>query len=247
MVGWRHPDRCLAPAAITMSEAVTILPPRDVFEQRTVGLVIRGEPTFEEWSAFGSRLGTLHAVMPFWVGDWYLMADRFGEVASQAFGDHYHHQTLQTYGRVCKAIPFDRRRESLSFEHHRAVYKLEVAEQEELFDLAEHSGWGRETLRAEVERRHPARVIGTGGRVSGKPEPAPVGRASEPLPDERLILSGVALGNVPVAPPEPAPVCPTIASAVEILSRALGGVTIKSVTVQDPATGRLRSIPLGRL
>lgn len=49
--------------------------------------------------------------------------------------------------RVCAAVPMDARRAGLSFDHHRAVAKLEPKEQATWLARAETKGWDRDELR----------------------------------------------------------------------------------------------------
>jgi uncharacterized protein (UPF0335 family) len=57
---------------------------------------------------------------------------------------------------VCKALETSRRREALSFTHHREVAALPVKQQEILLDRAEAEGMSTRKLRAEVAQTRAA-------------------------------------------------------------------------------------------
>ena len=67
---------------------------------------------------------------------------------------------LDTQWVASKFVDNSRRREELSWSHHREVAALPPAEADELLGLAEREGLSTRELRAEVSRRKAARVIG---------------------------------------------------------------------------------------
>jgi hypothetical protein len=143
-----------------MADSTVVALPRrqgDLFKQTPLGLTVSERVTFEEWHEFGERLGAIHNAMPWWVGDWQIAGEKFGEEAAQALGDHYAPETMQVYKSVCKSIPLERRRPALSFRHHQQLTGLRPNEQDQLLDLAEKNEWSSRELKAEVDERHPER------------------------------------------------------------------------------------------
>ena len=93
-----------------------------------------------------------------WIGDWWAFGDHnYGERASQAAGvngDGYQFQSLMDAGWVARKIETSRRREGLSWNHHKEVAALDPDEQDEFLDKAIEDGWTRNQLRTHVRRRN---------------------------------------------------------------------------------------------
>ncbi len=119
------------------------------------GLELRHGLTFEEWQAAGQWLQRAGGSVMWWVGDWWAYGEHsYGERASQAVGSEgYKFQTLADAGWVARQIETSRRREVLSWNHHREVASLEPNEQDKFLDKAEKGGWSRNELRTHVRRR----------------------------------------------------------------------------------------------
>lgn len=121
------------------------------------GLIVKGEPTFEEGMKCGYSLRDFKQGLHFAIGDWLIfMEDHWPDLYPQAmsiFG--YDYSTLATDKWIAKKIPISRRRE-VPFGYHRAVGGLEPAQQDEILDKAEREKWDRQTIRAKVrEIRNP--------------------------------------------------------------------------------------------
>lgn len=125
------------------------------FKATPSGLVIKGKPTFDEWSECGEVIQNFGSAHQWLVGDWLAYGEKsYGETFSQAIretGQEY--QTLQNSKYVCGRIEMSRRRDNLSFAHHSEVAALEPSEQDELLDWATTEAASRNELRAEVKRR----------------------------------------------------------------------------------------------
>jgi len=101
-----------------------------------------------------------------WIGDWVAYGERsYGETYTQAIevtGQAY--QTLNDVVWVARKFEFSRRRENLSWSHHREVAALEPPEQEGWLDLAERNEWSRNDLRRHVQQeRRDLLVTGRAG------------------------------------------------------------------------------------
>lgn len=111
------------------------------FRLDQTGLVVQGEPTFEEWEKVGAFLLKIEASNRWWRGDWIL----YGETRD-GWGDHYEHacselgleySTVRNLKSISKQFQLSRRRDNLGWDHHEAVAGLPEKEQERLLDLAE--------------------------------------------------------------------------------------------------------------
>ena len=117
--------------------------------------------TWEEWSAVGATLRRVNVAWRWWLGDFLLYGDRrFGEMASQIedeLGVDY--QQAADCRWVASRIPVSRRRERLSWSHHREVAKLDADRADELLDQAEKELWPRSMLRVAARTKEPVERI----------------------------------------------------------------------------------------
>jgi DNA modification methylase len=109
--------------------------------------------TFEQWEQVGRFLGRVESSVMWLIGDWWRYGDhRYGERAAQALdSETFEFQTFMDAGWVAGKIEPSRRREVLSFSHHKEVAALEPADRDRLLDSAEAECWSRNRLRAEVK------------------------------------------------------------------------------------------------
>ncbi len=132
-------------------------------EVTSVSLALPSDLSFDEWSDYGGRLARVAEGVMWWLGDWWRFGDqRYGERAAQALDPNipYAFQTLMDAGWVSSRIEASRRREVLSFSHHKEVAALDPADQDDLLDLAEKEAWTRDDLRQAVRRLKTAKRIG---------------------------------------------------------------------------------------
>jgi hypothetical protein len=116
-----------------------------------IGLQITGDLSVAEWQELASSIGEVASSIAFIVGDWLVYGqqnlfafygkddgDRFPdkrvkhpdyELAIKATGLDL--STLQNYAYVSRSIPYSRRTERLSWEHHRLMAKLPEADQQD--------------------------------------------------------------------------------------------------------------------
>lgn len=120
------------------------------------GLVPIGDPTFEEWLAFGENLKNIEKGVHFWIGDWinygrarWDQTPRY-KLAVQQLGFDY--RTLRNDAWVASKVEVSRRRDTLSFSHHEEVAPYTPEEQELLLDHAKEQGWSAKKLRSEKAR-----------------------------------------------------------------------------------------------
>jgi N6-adenosine-specific RNA methylase IME4 len=115
---------------------------------------------FEEWASIGDALCNAEQSIMWWVGDWWAYG------ASQGYGERSkmleelrsrgHNppsfRTCMGAASVSRTFQTSRRREVLSFEHHKVVAALDKRDQEWFLDRSESNGWSQATLREEVRR-----------------------------------------------------------------------------------------------
>lgn len=122
------------------------------------GLDIREDLSFEEWSSLAPKFSEAIKCAAFLVGDWLVYGeDNFrgqlrlpgfenevaapGRISSELYdaalaATGLDRATLQTYAYVARQVPSSLRNEELSWEHHKAVAKLEEHEQERWLQVA---------------------------------------------------------------------------------------------------------------
>lgn len=111
--------------------------------------------SFDEWEGVGRTLGQIEKAVQWWIGDWLNYGERvYGERYAQAMDvTGLEYNTLATYAWVAREVETSRRREHLSFAHHREVAALEPPKQESWLMEAEDSEWSRNRLRDEIKGR----------------------------------------------------------------------------------------------
>lgn len=126
----------------------------DKFRFLPTGLVVTGNPTFEEWEQCGKLLAHIQKRIHWWIGDWLNYGERtYGEKYAQALGETcYSYSTLATDKWVTGKIESSRRRENLRFSHHREVAGLPAPEQDKWLNKAEKENLGPKDLRREIRR-----------------------------------------------------------------------------------------------
>ena len=114
---------------------------------------------FDQWQAFGEVLGRAERSVQWWMGDWWRYGDRaYGERAAQALDSRFSFQSWMDAGWVAGAVETSRRREVLSWSHHKEVAALGPDEQDYWLDLAVTEGWTRNELRSHVARARASQV-----------------------------------------------------------------------------------------
>lgn len=118
-------------------------------------LQLRDGLTFDEWEATGSKLGQFQRAAAWWIGDWLNYGERcYGETYAQGIevtGLEY--STLQSFVWVSSRVEMLRRRNNLSWSHHREVAALEPDEQDEWLTRAETGDWSKAELRRQLRQR----------------------------------------------------------------------------------------------
>ncbi len=115
-----------------------------------VALLLPSEMLYPEWERTGQQLVGVLSSSAWWLGDWLIYgreqySDRY-EKAVRAAGLQY--QTLRNYAWVAGKYPVDRRRVTLSFQHHAELAGASVEEQERWLQRAQEHGWSLRQLRS---------------------------------------------------------------------------------------------------
>lgn len=117
--------------------------------------------SFEAWETIGRQLQSIAKSLMWWLGDWVLYGERhFGEAYVQAMElSGKAENTCLAAKWVAQKFPSLRRRNDLSWQHHREASSLDEDEAESILNDAQREGWSTRDLRAEVSRRKTARRI----------------------------------------------------------------------------------------
>jgi N6-adenosine-specific RNA methylase IME4 len=126
--------------------------------------------TEREWCAAGEHLGKVERSVMWWLGDWWAFGEaRYGQRKAIVQAEGWEGPSFQTCmdaAFVCRAFETSRRRDVLSFKHHREAAALPAPEADALLDWAAEpiasAGKPRSSreLRAEVAKRRNAAAIG---------------------------------------------------------------------------------------
>ncbi len=118
-----------------------------------VGLRFPESLTYEEWEGAGHNVARIASSAAWFIGDWVVCGQSRYESryrdAIEAVGLDY--QTIRNYAWVARRFELDRRRESLSFQHHAEVASLAPEEQNHWLERAKALGWSRNQLRQQVQ------------------------------------------------------------------------------------------------
>jgi len=104
----------------------------------------------QDATEIGGVLGDLHDSMQWAIGDYILDCEKlFGHSASQVIESlRISEESRQQYVRVASAITPERRRDELTWSHHRAVYALPPENADELLGQAVANRWSKRELEA---------------------------------------------------------------------------------------------------
>lgn len=125
----------------------------EVSERTSLALELPKGQTFEEWLEVGRNLASVNKALQWWIGDWWAAGShRYGERAKVAaeglFGREF--DTLAGMASTCRAFETCRRRQHLSFTHHREVAALPPEKADELLERAATDNWSTRDIRAEA-------------------------------------------------------------------------------------------------
>jgi len=114
------------------------------------GIIFNGKVTAANWAKAGEQFARYEGGLNWWIGDWL----NHGEERPE-WGDKYEkakgcfsakYQTIANIKSVSKNVEFYRRREKLSWNHHKVVSPLTPAKQKAWLKRAESKGWSARKL-----------------------------------------------------------------------------------------------------
>lgn len=157
-----------------------------------LGLEIADELNFDEWSSLAPAIGEIARSLAFVVGDWLAYGERFAaqrplpgfeEMPAKVDPARYDQAllktgldrgTLQNYAYVSRCVPRSLRNERLSWEHHKAIARLDTDAQRHWIEVAiTETGAGRRMSSRRLRRSIDAGRIVTVEEL--KPDPADKG------------------------------------------------------------------------
>lgn len=122
------------------------------------------EETLAEWTAEGERLGAEErsAASIMWrIGDWWNRGERYGEraqIVTAASWNGSAHQTCRLAGSVAARFDVLRRRNTLTFEHHRVAASLSSEDAEAMLDWCEETPEHRSTRELAARKKQVTRA-----------------------------------------------------------------------------------------
>jgi len=177
----------------------------------------------DEWEAIGLATGRLGYSIQWWLGDWWAFGEhKYGDRRALVEGPDwtgYRFQACADCAYVCRKFETSRRREVLTFAHHRNVAGLPKVEADRLLDWCEatiaETGQPRtiRELREERDRRHklepgiethqlPKRTVSNAKRqAANKNHKSPPLRVTEPKLMPLPATAAAALGPA-ASPPQ---------------------------------------------
>lgn len=117
------------------------------------GLILKREPTWEEWQAFFDGMQNLEDAVQWNVGDALVHVEiKYGETAQQFTAKYpdYKYHTLNQWRRVAQNIRFCNRLQNLSWTHHFQVAALETKQQIYFLEKAVKNKLSKSQLRNEI-------------------------------------------------------------------------------------------------
>lgn len=155
--------------ALVEPTAAMLLP-----DDGSLALSLPDDTSFEDWQTIGRRLFARERVINWWIGDWWAFGEhRYGERAKMAaegiFGLSF--QALKDIGTVARSFETSRRRDLVSFTHHREVAALPPAEADALLAKAADDNMStRDMRKAAMMRKIALGIIRPRDDVRDDPE-----------------------------------------------------------------------------
>ncbi len=95
-----------------------------LFSLNATGLLVSGDPSYDEWEKCGSFIQRVEGAVQFWIGDWLNYGEKaYGEKYAQAVSEQQQ-GAWENYAWVANAIETSIRIEDLTWSHHLQVAKF---------------------------------------------------------------------------------------------------------------------------
>lgn len=120
-----------------------------IFQSGVVGLQLPEDISFDDWLTVGQRLRSVERSMMWCIGDWINFGERkWGEKYKQAITlTGYDYKTLCDASWVSRAFELSRRRDNLSWSHHRDAAALSEEDRDVVLTKSCDLGWSTRDLR----------------------------------------------------------------------------------------------------
>ena len=140
------------------------------FTLHSTGLIIRGKPSFDEWSRMGAFLHAVEKANHWWIGDWLLYGeghyqDRFDQVVNS--DDGWAEGTVKTDRWVALNVSPSVRTDCLSFTHHTVVAEMQPEDQDVWLTRATEHHWSVAELRTQIRLAKRTATTGAGTPSDG--------------------------------------------------------------------------------
>ena len=140
-----------------------LIPTNSPFQFEPTGLIISGQPTYDDWQAIWYYLKSRDIAMPWIVGDLLNFGEAaYGESIWQVVSEedyrlvgHFKPGTLRNYKYVAKCWPRERRVYDMAWSAYQATAKLSPDLQDLIMAQAESNGHGRNAVRDTVQGTYP--------------------------------------------------------------------------------------------
>ncbi|MEU3020555.1 LmbU family transcriptional regulator [Nocardiopsis sp. NPDC007018] len=119
---------------------------------RRTSLALPPSMPMDDWRNLGQQIFVISDSSGWWLGDWLVYGqsqypDRYRTaVAETSLG----YQTLRNYAWVARRFPVNRRRSTLSFQHHAEVASMGEEDQDTWLNRADKFRWSRNELRRRI-------------------------------------------------------------------------------------------------
>lgn len=107
-----------------------------LFRLARTGLIVDGDPTFDEWQDCGRTLQRIEGAVQFWIGDWLNYGEKPYGTKYETAIDQKQLETWTNYAWVARQVTISTRVENLSWAHHREIAKFDDTTQQKLLALA---------------------------------------------------------------------------------------------------------------
>lgn len=120
-------------------------------EYTRVALTLRENLSYDEWQNVGEKLTSIEGSIQWWIGDWLNYGERkYGEMYAQVLDAGNNYQTARDAKWVSGRFELSRRRDNVSWSHHKELAALDHRQADTLLDKCENEGLTKLELRAEV-------------------------------------------------------------------------------------------------
>lgn len=127
-----------------MNKVINALTLPNIGHVSNTGLELPDTLTSKQWQEAGLQIARMRGVTQWWIGDWWAFAEhKYGDRKALVTSDEWDgpaYQTCADAAWVCQKFETSRRREVLSFRHHKEVAALPTEWQDELLDECLETG-----------------------------------------------------------------------------------------------------------